>query len=122
MQFSPGSRKHSTRVEFLAPRLNRDELCASIVAPARLCNGDVAPELVNVLLNDTGPASDQLPLLQHCLMRMWSFAHRQSEAQQDGQWTLTMGHYLDKRVDTLKNAFRTTLTAFTMNSSDLFQL
>lgn len=35
---------------------------------------------VNTLLNDTGPESDQLRLLQHCLMRMWTIAQERSAA------------------------------------------
>ena len=89
--------------QFLTPRLTREQRCASIVAPARLYGGDVAPDLVNTLLNDTGPESDQLPLLQHCLMRMWTIAQERSAAAGDVGCFLTMEHYRDERVGTIKS-------------------
>jgi WD40 repeat protein/energy-coupling factor transporter ATP-binding protein EcfA2 len=89
--------------QFLTPRLTREQRCASIVAPARLYGGDVAPDLVNTLLNDTGPESDQLPLLQHCLMRMWTIAQERSAPAGDVSPFLTMEHYRDERVGTIKS-------------------
>jgi hypothetical protein len=62
------------RAQFLVPRLARDELRESIVGPARLHGRDVAPRLVDRLLNDAGGDHDELPLLQHALMRMWTRA------------------------------------------------
>jgi WD40 repeat protein len=59
---------------FLAPRLTREEKREAIVGPARLFGGSISEELVNHLLNKTGPNPDQLPLLQHVLMRMWQLA------------------------------------------------
>jgi Novel STAND NTPase 1 len=45
--------------------------------PAEVFGGVVEPALVNRLLNDMGTDPDQLPLMQHALMRMWT---RTSEA------------------------------------------
>ncbi|MGH8591180.1 MAG: ATP-binding protein, partial [Gammaproteobacteria bacterium] len=60
--------------QFLAPRLARDQRAAAITEPARVFGGDVAPGLVNQMLNDMGADPDQLPLMQHALMRMWDLA------------------------------------------------
>lgn len=60
--------------QFLTPRLSRKECEAAIVKPARVFGGQVDPLLVNHLLNDMGSDFDQLPLLQHALMRMWELA------------------------------------------------
>lgn len=57
--------------QFLAPRLTRDQREAAIVGPARVFGGDIEPALVTRLLNEMGADPDQLPLLQHLLMRMW---------------------------------------------------
>jgi hypothetical protein len=57
--------------QYLTPRLTREQIRAAIVGPAKVFSGDVEPALVNRLVNDVGPDSDQLPLLQHALMRMW---------------------------------------------------
>jgi diguanylate cyclase (GGDEF)-like protein len=57
--------------QFLTPRLTRSQYRAAIEEPARLFGGELAPELVNQLLNDISTDPDQLPVLQHALMRMW---------------------------------------------------
>jgi formylglycine-generating enzyme required for sulfatase activity len=66
--------------QYLTPRLIREQCRAAIVGPAKVCGGDVEPALVNRLLNDFGPDPDQLPLLQHALMRMWTRATDRASA------------------------------------------
>lgn len=70
----PGLPEAVDSSQYLTPRLTRQQRAAAIVAPARVCGGDIDPALTNRLLNETSPESDQLPLLQHCLMRMWVLA------------------------------------------------
>ncbi|MFO1429518.1 MAG: WD40 repeat domain-containing protein [Candidatus Competibacteraceae bacterium] len=65
--------------QFLTPRLTRSQYRAAIEEPARLFGGELAPELVNQLLNDISTDPDQLPVLQHALMRMWLRADVGSE-------------------------------------------
>jgi tetratricopeptide (TPR) repeat protein len=67
--------------QFLTPRLSREQSGAAIAKPARVFDGRVDPALVNRLLNDMGSDSDQLPLLQHCLMRMWTRATKPLNAE-----------------------------------------
>jgi energy-coupling factor transporter ATP-binding protein EcfA2 len=57
--------------QFLTPRLTRAQAEAAIAGPARVFGGEIDAVLVNRLLNDMGPEPDQLPVLQHLLMRMW---------------------------------------------------
>ena len=57
--------------QYLTPRLTRDELALAIGGPARVFGGQVEPRLLNRLINDFGTDSDQLPLLQHALARLW---------------------------------------------------
>ena len=59
--------------QYLTPRLSRDQRHTAIAGPARVFEGDVAPDLVNRLLNEMGTDPDQLPLMQHLLMRMWTW-------------------------------------------------
>lgn len=59
--------------QYLTPRLTREQREAAIVGPARVFGGDVEPSLLNRLLNDMGTDPDQLPVLQHLLMRMWTW-------------------------------------------------
>jgi len=57
--------------QYLIPRLTREQLRNSIEAPAKVFGASVAPALVTRLLNDIGDDQDQLPVLQHALMRTW---------------------------------------------------
>jgi hypothetical protein len=80
---------------FLTTRLNREQLRAAIEEPARVFGGKIVPKLVNRLLNDAGNNPDQLPVLQHALMRMWTMASAEHSAtgEVDGGVTLAMDHY-----------------------------
>ncbi len=70
-QFS-GLPEEISNSQFLTPRPNREQRHAAIVGPAAMFGGEVEPALVNRLLNDMGDDPDQLPIMQHALMRMWS--------------------------------------------------
>lgn len=56
---------------FLTPRLTPEQIADAIQLPARLFGGEVEPDLVRRLLAEARGESDQLPLLQHALMRLW---------------------------------------------------
>ncbi len=57
---------------FLVPRLTRAQFQRAIEGPIRVAGGRIAPRLTNRLLNDLEDDADQLPVLQHALMRTWS--------------------------------------------------
>jgi GH25 family lysozyme M1 (1,4-beta-N-acetylmuramidase) len=57
--------------QYLIPRLTRDQLREAITGPVAVGGGEITPRLVNRLLNDVGDNQDQLPVLQHLLMRIW---------------------------------------------------
>jgi energy-coupling factor transporter ATP-binding protein EcfA2 len=57
--------------QFLIPRMNRDDLSRSITGPIREVDGKISPRLVQQLLSEIGTNPDQLPILQHVLMRSW---------------------------------------------------
>jgi len=59
------------RGEFLIPRLNREQYKRVIEGPIKVAGGQIAPRLLQRLLNDLGQQADQLPCLQHALMRTW---------------------------------------------------
>jgi hypothetical protein len=56
---------------YLIPRMTRDQQRAAIEQPVRVAGGTISRRLVNRLLNDAGDDPDQLPILQHALMRAW---------------------------------------------------
>jgi WD40 repeat protein/energy-coupling factor transporter ATP-binding protein EcfA2 len=55
--------------QYLIPRLTRDQRREAIMGPIGLRGVKITPQLVNQLLNDMGDDPDQLPILQHALMR-----------------------------------------------------
>ncbi len=57
--------------QYLVPRMTRAQREAAISGPVAVGGGQVAPRLVQQLLNDVGDNPDQLPILQHALMRTW---------------------------------------------------
>jgi tetratricopeptide (TPR) repeat protein len=58
---------------YLIPRMTREQRRAAITEPVRVGGGTIAPRLVVRLLNDVGDDPDQLPMLQHALMRIWDY-------------------------------------------------
>ncbi|MCP4698785.1 MAG: hypothetical protein GY862_18325 [Gammaproteobacteria bacterium] len=89
---------------FLTPRLTRDQLRKAVEAPARVFGGQVEPALVNRLLNEMGSDPDQLPLLQHALMRMWNLGLAGKDVNQGPD-----------RTDSAKNK----IAAITLSLADL---
>ncbi|MFL6203116.1 MAG: hypothetical protein ACJ76J_28440 [Thermoanaerobaculia bacterium] len=59
--------------QYLVPRMTREERRAAIVGPVAVGGAAIAPRLVLRLLNDMGDDPDQLPILQHALMRTWGY-------------------------------------------------
>lgn len=59
--------------QYLIPRLTRDQLRMAIESPIKVGSGEISPRLVGRLLNDVGDNPDQLPILQHALMRTWDY-------------------------------------------------
>src|SRR5262249_52967689 len=57
--------------QYLAPRMTREQLQEAIEGPVGMAGARIAPALVQRLLNDTGDDPNQLPVLQHTLMRLW---------------------------------------------------
>ena len=58
--------------QYLIPRLAREQLREVITGPVALGGGEITSRLVTQLLNDIGDDQDQLPVLQHLLMRVWN--------------------------------------------------
>jgi energy-coupling factor transporter ATP-binding protein EcfA2 len=73
-----------SRNQFLVPRLDRGQMEEVITRPAAVQDAGFRPftfeeGLVNRIINDAGDRSDQLPLMQHALMRTWKFAVGRSD-------------------------------------------
>ena len=57
--------------QYLIPRLTREQRREAITGPIFVGGAEATPRLINRLLNDVGDDPDQLPILQHALMRTW---------------------------------------------------
>lgn len=58
---------------YLVPQMGREQKRLAIEGPVAVGGGRIAPRLVKKLLNDIGDNQDQLPILQHALMRTWDY-------------------------------------------------
>ncbi len=83
--------------QFLVPGMTRDQREDVIREPLKLAKGQIDPDVVQRALNDTNDEPDQLPILQHAMMRCWERACRRAERPH-----LTMDDY--KTVGGVKQA------------------
>jgi len=65
----PGLPEAINQGQYLIPRLDRRQRRAVIEGPVLVGGAEIAPPLLQRLLNDVGDDPDQLPILQHALMR-----------------------------------------------------
>jgi WD40 repeat protein/energy-coupling factor transporter ATP-binding protein EcfA2 len=83
---------------YLVPRMTREELRSAIAGPVAVGGASIAQRLVSRLLNDVGDDPDQLPILQHALMRTWE---RWQAGHEPGE-PLDLRHYED--IGTMEEA------------------
>ena len=58
---------------YLIPQMTRDQQRLAIEGPVAVGGGKITKRLVQQVLNDVGNNPDQLPVMQHALMRTWNF-------------------------------------------------
>ena len=56
---------------YLVPQMSRRQFQQVVLNPIDKANGAITTTLLDGMLNDLGGRSDQLPVLQHALMRLW---------------------------------------------------
>jgi tetratricopeptide (TPR) repeat protein len=78
----PGLAAVVNTAQYLLPRMETTSLQRAIRRPAELYGGDVTAELADRLIADVRGNQDELPLIQHGLMRLWDLA---GEAANDKQ-------------------------------------
>jgi adenylylsulfate kinase-like enzyme len=59
------------RGQYLVPRLTEDDWYRALRKPAEQAGTPLDEQLLQQLMADAGDTTDQLPVLQHLLMRMW---------------------------------------------------
>src|SRR5437016_466949 len=77
--------------EFLIPRMTRDQIQEAIEGPIRVQGAEIAPRLLFRLLNDVEDDQDQLPVLQHALMRTWALWSRAGKRPAVGDQSSDLG-------------------------------
>lgn len=82
--------------QYLVPRLTRRQRRQAIEGPIKLFSEEITPRLIDQVLNDVGDQPDQLPVMQHALMRTWQCWRKTDDA------ALDLPHY--QRAGTVKHA------------------
>jgi energy-coupling factor transporter ATP-binding protein EcfA2 len=85
--------------QYLVPRLTRQQRREAILGPIRLAGADITPRLMDRLLNESLDTGDDLPVLQHALMRTWDAWVRDG-----GMGPIDLDHY--EASGTLQDALR----------------
>lgn len=94
---------------YLIPQMTRDQKRTAVEGPVAVGGGKIAPRLTQQLLNDVGDSPDQLPILQHALMRTWSYW---TENRKIGE-PIDLRHY---------NSIGTLREALSMHANEAFDL
>ncbi len=84
---------------YLIPQMTRDQKRRAIDGPVAVGGAKITPRLTQQLLNDLGDNPDQLPILQHALMRTWSYWGRFKDFDDE---PLDLKHY--EAIGTMKEA------------------
>jgi energy-coupling factor transporter ATP-binding protein EcfA2 len=74
---------------YLVPQMTREQKKMVIEGPVAVAGGKISQRLVKRLLSDVGNDQDQLPILQHALMRTWNYW----VANREGGEPLDLRHY-----------------------------
>jgi ABC-type oligopeptide transport system ATPase subunit len=85
----PGLTEMINLSNYLVPQMTRDQKRMAIEGPVAVGGGKISARLVKRLLNDVGEQQDQLPVLQHSLMRTWNYWLENRE----GNEPLDIRHY-----------------------------
>jgi len=87
------------RSQYLVPRLTPEQLREAIESPAALTEVKMEPVLVQRLLVEAATAPDELPRLQHLLMRLWEYRKRSQ-----GGDRITLEEYRHDEIKELERA------------------
>lgn len=67
---------------YLVPQMTRNDFKRAIEGPVAVGGASIDTQLVQQLLNEVGDNPDQLPILQHALMRTWNYWTDHSDTEQ----------------------------------------
>jgi WD40 repeat protein len=66
--------------EFLLPQMHPEQLREAIASPVEVMSAKMTEKLIGEILNDMKTRPEQLPLMQHALMRTWEFWQKTSSS------------------------------------------
>ncbi|HEY5826581.1 MAG TPA: ATP-binding protein, partial [Cyclobacteriaceae bacterium] len=69
----PGLTQMINESNYLVPQMTREQKRMAVEGPVAVGGGRISQRLVKRLLSDIGDNQDQLPILQHALMRTWDY-------------------------------------------------
>jgi WD40 repeat protein/energy-coupling factor transporter ATP-binding protein EcfA2 len=84
-----GLTRHINDSNFLVPHMTPEDYREVITGPVKYAGVEIEEELVSVLLEEVGERTDQLPVLQHALMRTWAYWQRTGQFERP----LSIGDY-----------------------------
>ncbi len=83
---------------YLVPRMNSEERRRAITGPVEMKGARISDDLVESLLTDVGDDPDQLPIMQHAMMRTWEHW----TLNRIGEQPIGLAHY--QAIGTMKEA------------------
>jgi WD40 repeat protein/ABC-type oligopeptide transport system ATPase subunit len=93
---------------YLVPQMSREQKRIAIEGPVAVGGGKIADRLVKRLISDMGKNQDQLPILQHALMRTWDYWVQNHETDEP----IDLRHY---------NAIGKVSQALSQHANELFE-
>jgi WD40 repeat protein len=96
--------------QYLIPRMTPGQRREAITMPVSVRGASISPRLVDQLLIDMGDSPQQLPILQHALMRIWEDWRVKGDDnapldiihyQACGGWAKTLSNHADEAYDEL---------------------
>ncbi|NJN41187.1 MAG: ATP-binding protein [Flammeovirgaceae bacterium] len=69
----PGLTQMINASNYLVPQMTREQMKLAVMGPVAVGGGRISGRLIKRLINDIGGSQDQLPILQHALMRTWDY-------------------------------------------------
>jgi WD40 repeat protein len=85
----PELTKYINESHYLIPQMVREQKRLAIEGPLAVSDSAISARLVQQLLNDLGDNPDQLPIMQHALMRTWMYW----QDNQDADEVMDLRHY-----------------------------
>lgn len=74
---------------YLVPKMDIDEIKKAIIGPIELHGLKISNELVDTIIEDTKGMKEQLPIVQHLMMRLWDYIYKTETIEKE----LNIEHY-----------------------------